>query len=930
MQHNITMKKSVLLILALLMQLSVVLAQGLRTVMSFNLTDVTFARFTEEVQKGSGVKIWTHAEWTDTLRVSINDDNIEVIDAVRQVLKGTSLTACVWNSDIVIIPGEGLPAILPSYEQEYIIDTSAKKAKKLTATEERYITGRKPGVIQTLRIGRSGGSMKGSKARIIGRVLDNNNGEPLINATMYIAEIRTGAVTDLNGYFTIMLKPGKYNAVFEILGYEKTRYLIDVLSDGEIKVALNSAVIEMKEFVVYGDRQMNIKAKDPGLDKISMKSVRELPMLMGERDILKVSSMLPGIVSTGEGASGLNVRGGGSDQNAFYINKIPIYNTSHLFGFFPAFNSDIIKDFSIYKGHIPAQYGGRLSSVFNIVTRQGNRKRFTAHGGLSPITGNIVVEGPIKKDTSSILLSLRSSYSDWLLKRIEDPSIRASSANFNDVAASVNYDLNKTQMSVFVYHSDDRFRLADITEYAYSNNGTSFNLIQIFSNRLRGEFSLIGSQYDFKTTDTQDESSAYKHAYKMGHYEARADFKHMISDVHTLDYGADFIIYKLDKGQVNPYGESSIRILVDHGKEQGVEGALYLSDSYDVLPWMNLTAGMRYALFMPIGKQTVYNYFDGLPLDARYTSDTLEFGNNEIIKRYSQPDVRVAVNIETDVNGSIKLAFNQMHQNLFMLNNTITVAPNTQWKLADYHLEPSRSEQFSAGVFRILGQTGLEASIEGYYKRSSNYPEFKDGANFLENPRAETNVLQGEQNALGLEFFLKRSSRKLEGWISYTYSRTTTKVDGANPWDKVNNGELFPSNFDIPNAVNAVLNYHFTRRITMSSVIAYQTGKPITYPVSIYYINGVPYLDYSKRNAYRIPDYFRTDLSLTIEGNLKKNKLLHSSFIFSVYNLTGRANPYSVYFRTDNGRIRSFRYSVIGVPILTATWIFKLGNYASD
>jgi len=931
LQYTPAKMKSFIIFIQLFLLVTLASADGPDKVISCHLNNASFSEFSGTVFRETGVKIFFQEEWVKNIRVTLDADSISVIQAVKMAIKGSGLEVSVWNSNLVLLPGEQLITQLPSFEPLSInIDNEDQKEKTLTASEERYITGRMADVIETIRIGKAGGVKNNTKCKILGRVLDEDTGEPVFYATMYIPEIKTGAVSDNNGFFSIMLKPGRYNALFEFLGYEKKRYLLEVLSDGNFTINMKRAVIQMKEFVVYGDRQMNIKAKDAGLDKISMKTIKELPMMMGERDILNISAMLPGIINTGEGSAGLNVRGGSSDQNAFYINKIPIYNTSHLFGFFPAFNSDIIKDFSIYKGHIPAQYGGRLSSVFNIITRQGNRKHFTVHGGVSPITGNIVVEGPLKKDTCSFLLSARSSYSDWILKYIQDPTIRASSANFNDFSGGVNYDIQKTQMSLFVYHSSDRFRLSDINNYAYSNSGASLTFSHRYSNSLRGEYALIASQYKFSTTDKQEVSSAYEHAYEMGHYEAKADFKHVVNEKNTLDYGADLLLYQLDRGTVMPYGKKSMRVPVALGKEQGLESALYISDSYDPLPWLNLTAGFRYALFTPMGAKTVYTYTPGSPLDIRYINDTLEYGNNEAIRWYSEPDIRAAVNIETDENGSVKLAFNQMHQNLFMLNNTITVAPNSQWKLADYHLQPSKSNQVSLGIFRILAESGLETSVEVYYKRTLNYPDFKDGADFLRSALVETTVLQGTQKAYGLEFFLKRSSRKVEGWVSYTYSRSIVKVDGDYQWDRINNGDAFPANFDIPHALNIVLSYHLTRRITFSSIIAYQTGKPITYPVSVYYIDGVPTLDYSSRNAYRIPDYFRSDISMTIEGNLRRNKILHSSLILSLYNLTGRENPYSVYFKTSNGRIKSYQYSVIGVPIFTATWIFKFGNYASD
>ena len=923
--------KSGLLLILLLQFGSPLQAQGPGKVIACHLRNISFAEFCDVVLRQTGVNIYYNEDWVNKMSVTLDSGSITVLSAVRHVITGSDLEVSVWHNDLVILPRVKILTKLPSYEQPVKTDSTARQKEfSITESEKRYITGRKPGVTQTVTIGQPGADRSTSRARVLGRVLDDETGEPMNFVTVYITEKKTGAVTDVNGFFNIALAPGTYNVLIEYLGYEKEKYLFEILSDGSFTVRMKKAAIQLKEVVVSGERQDNIRTTDPGLDRMSMKSVRGLPMMMGERDIMNVSVTLPGIVSVSEGGTGLNVRGSGSDQNAFYINKIPIYNTSHLFGFFPAFNSDIIKDLSIYKGHIPAQYGGRLASVFNITTRQGNRKRFTAHGGISPITGNIVLEGPLKKDTSSFLFSARSSYSDWILSRIKDPVISASSANFNDFSGGVNWDIQKTQLSLFLYNSYDHFRLSDINSYSYSNSGASLIIGHNYTNSLRGELALVGSQYGFSTIDKQEISSAYEHGYKMDHYETRVNFKQLLSQKNSLEYGADLIFYKLDRGNVLPYGEKSLRSKVALGTDKGIESSLYISDSYDVTTRINLNLGIRYTLFTPVGPVTTYKYARGAPRDIRYIEDTLTFGMNKPIRWYNEPDLRAAVNIETDKEGSIKLAFNQMHQNLFMLNTTITVAPDAQWKLADYHLLPSKSNQISLGVFRTIPKNGLETSVEVYYKRTYNYSEFKDGADFLKNPLVETSVLQGDHKAYGIEFYVKRSRRKLEGWLSYTYSRSLIQVNGDHSWNRINDGEVYPANFDVPHSFNAVLNYYFTRRIFFSSIFTYQTGKPITYPESVYYINGAPYLDYSKRNAYKIPDYLRADFSLTLEGDLRKNKFLHNSFILSLYNAAGRKNPYSVYFKTENGRISSYQYSVIGVPILTATWIFKLGNYASE
>ncbi|NVO20885.1 MAG: TonB-dependent receptor [Bacteroidetes bacterium] len=891
----------------------------------------TFTDFCEAIQKETGITVFYKADWVKDLKVNIQSDSISILSAVNLALSGSDFKAYIWHDNLVVMPRDALIDKLPDFDtQTNGSATSSQQSAGISPSEERYLTGRKQDEEEIITVGKPGKIKSGSRVSVMGRIKDEDSGEPVVGATLFIEELKTGIATDLSGFLTIVVPVGKYNVQFEHIGNKKKHCQLIVLSEGSFTISLKKTVIEMQEVVIYGDKQMNMRLKDAGLEKISMRAIKELPMMMGERDILKVSVTLPGIVSEGEGATGLNVRGGSSDQNAFYLNKIPIYNTAHLFGFLPAFNSDIIKDFSIYKGYIPAQYGGRLSSVFNIITRQGNRKHFTAHGGISPVSGNIVLEGPIKKDTCSFLISARSTYSDWILAAIKDPDIRQSHAWFNDLSASVNYDIQKTQIALFAYHSKDQFKLSDINRYQYANNGVSLSFSHNYTNLFRSEFSLVGSQYSFSTVDNHEVSSAYKQGYKMGHYEAKLEFKHLLSDQHSLNYGAGMIFYKLNRGTVEPYGDSSFRKRTDLTDEQGLESSLFISDAYEINRRFTASLGLRYTLFTPLGPESVYHYQPGMPMEIKTISDTVLFTKNKPIKWYSEPEIRASLNIKTDAEGSIKIAFNQMHQNLFMLNNSIVIAPNTQWKLADYHLAPSMSNQVSLGVFRTMPKSYLETSVEVFYKLTSGTPEFKDGADFLDNPLPETSILQGSQKAWGVEFFLKRSSRKLEGWLSYTYSHSIIQVNGDKDWDKINGGFAYPANHDIPHSMNMVLTYHVNRRITFSSIITYQTGKPVTYPVAVYYVDGLPYLDFSKRNAYRIPDYFRADGSITLEGNLKMHKLIHSLFTFSVYNATGRANAYSVFFRTENGNIRSYQYSVIGVPIFTITWVFKLGNYASE
>ncbi|MGB8492070.1 MAG: carboxypeptidase-like regulatory domain-containing protein, partial [Bacteroidales bacterium] len=495
-------------------------------VISCHFRNISFTEFCNEVLRQADVKIYYKDAWVNDLKANLDTDSITVLSAVKQVIEGSGLELSVWKNDLVLLPGKKLLADLPLFEQKADPNPVVKQEEQLvTESEERYITGRIPEVTQAITIGHPGINVGNSRVKVSGRVLDYETGEPINYVSFYISETKNGVVSDLTGFFTLALFPGKYNVQIQLIGYETEKYLLDVLSAGSLNVRMKKKAFQMNEVVVNGERQSDIRIKDPGLDKISIKSIRSLPMMMGDRDILKVSGTLPGIVSVGEGNAGLNVRGGGFDQNALYINRIPVYNTSHMFGFFPSFNSDIVKDFSIYKGHIPAEYGGRLASVFNITTRQGNRKRFTAHGSLSPVIGNIVLEGPLKKDTASFILSARTSYSDLLLSMIKDSTIKASRANFNDLSGGVNWDFKNTQASLFVYHSYDHFRLSTINTYDYSNSGASLILGHTFRKSLRGELALVGSGYNFSTVDKLQISSAYQHSYEMNHYEMRAAFK---------------------------------------------------------------------------------------------------------------------------------------------------------------------------------------------------------------------------------------------------------------------------------------------------------------------------------------------------------------------------------------------------------------------
>jgi hypothetical protein len=892
---------------------------------SIDVKDMAFEQFAELVEQKTHLQIIFKTTWVTDLKVSVNAQQQNVVTLVKSVLPAEEFNVVQWNDFIVILKDDHLIEDLPEYDKISVVNEGADEKSN---AETDFIKGRKADLMK-IKVGKSNYQNTGEKVQINGIVVDAITGEPVENATLYIIVLKKGAITNQQGDLEMVLPPGKYAAEFECLGMKTVNCQLEVMSEGSFKLKMEMQKFDIREVAIYGDRQMSFREKDPGLEKLNVKTIKELPTMMGESDIIRVSEMLPGVVSVGEGSAGLNVRGGGFDQNAFYFNKVAIYNTSHMFGFYPAFNTDIINDFSLYKGYIPARYGGRLSSIFNINARTGNKKKYTLHGGISPIAANITLEGPIKRDTASFFVNVRSSYSDWVLKRIDDYNIRNSEASFYDVTFSFDYDLPRTQFNIFGYRSQDYFKFSDINTYWYSNTGLSGTAGHSFSSKFRSDFSISASLYEYKTIDEQLESAAYEHEFKLAQYDFSADFSYAFNSNNILNFGANSVWYQLNQGQVLPFGDNSNRKPLDLGKEKGLETSFYISENFDPLPLLNIRAGFRFSFYSAFGPDTVYTYFDNGPKDERTINDTIFFGNGPI-KWYTFPEFRISLNYQTDENGSIKLAFNQMHQSIFMLNNTISISPNRPWKLSDYHLRPGRSYQFSAGVFRTSFRKDWEFSLEGFYKNAKDYTEFKDGVNFLGSSLVETTVLQGDLNSYGVEVLLKKYWPKINIWFAYTFSRSFVQVDGLHKWDQINDGVKYPSNFDIPHVVNAVFNYHISKRIVFSTTITYQTGRPATFPTSFYYIDGVPHLDYSNRNEYRIPDYFRTDISLTVEGNLKKKKLLHSTFHFSVYNLTSRENPYSVYFEEGLYGIQGIQYSVIGVPIFMITWIFKLGNYDAD
>jgi len=908
-------------------------AQENTQVISMELNRTGFAEFAKAVEDQTGIQFFYKEEWVKDVVVNLSAENMEIVSMINQVLLGSGLYFHYIHPDrMVILPEKKMATDLSHLTGPEREIGGSNEEDLLTGNGGKYLEGTKPEqIVQTIVVGSGRNGSSRSVARIRGRIRDVDSGEPVIGATMVETGTGKGSISDQHGMVTMSLRPGRYNVQFSFIGMETYLCQLDVRSDGDFQIEMQSAVIALNEVQIVGNHYRAINSTDVGVERLSMSSVKQMPLFMGENDVIKISKLLPGITSAGEASVGVNVRGGNADQNVFYINRMPIYNTSHMFGFLSAFNSDIIQDFSVYKGNVPVNYGGRLSSVFNIVTRKGNQKMFTAHAGISPVSAHATLEAPIKKDYASFLVSGRTSYSDWMLKRMEDPLIRDSKANFYDFSGAVSISPGeKNDFNAFYYQSFDRFAYGDISEYEYATRGGSLVWKHAYSPALSSTFTGTISDYTFANTDSYEISQAYQHRYNIKHNEFITEFSWVPALNHHINFGTNLIYYDLDRGKVLPSGESSLRIPVNLGFEKGIEGALFVSDNITLFPWLSLYAGLRYSFFSELGPQTVRLYEEGKPKTEATVIDSVQYANNEPVSFESGPEIRAAINIKMGQNTSIKFSYSQMRQYLFMLSNTVTISPTDQWKLSDYHIKPPKGNQYTTGVYHIWPRWGLSGSLEVYYKLTENIVEYKDGANFIGSPYTETSILQGKQEAYGAEFMLQKSAGRLDGWISYAYSRSFVQVKGNSELESINRGDPYPSNYDRPHVLNVIWSYHINRRLTISSNMIYMSGRPVTFPSSLYYIKDVVYIDFYAKNQVRVPDYFRVDASLSIEGNLKAQKKFHSTWSINVYNALGRNNPQSIFFEPQENYLKGFSFSVIGVPIFTVSWNIKMGNYESN
>ena len=772
-------------------------------------------------------------------------------------------------------------------------------------------------------IGSKNGKIASARPTVAGYLRDIKTGEPLMGASISVDTLSISKSSDQFGYYSLNLPKGRHIIRFSSAGMKDTRRQVMVYSDGKLNVDMDEFVASLKAVIVTADKTSNTRSVQMGVSKLNIQSIKQVPVVFGEADVLRVLLTLPGVTSVGEGSNGFNVRGGAADQNLILYNDATVYNPSHMFGFFSAFDPDLVKSVELYKSAIPEKYGGRLSSVLDVDIKDGNNKKWTGSAGISPLTSKFSIEGPIQKEKTSVIAGFRTTYSDWLLHQIPSSNYTNSTANFYDASIHFSHIINaKNTLYLMGYLSSDNFNLDGDTTYAYANRNANLKWKHNFSNSSFAVFTTGIDHYQYAVSSTKVPVNAYKLSFDINQIYLRADFSYSPNNIHSISYGLNSVYYQLHPGTLSPDGPKSLVQTNSIHPEQALETALFLGDQVTFSQNFSVNAGIRYNIYYYLGPNQVYQYVPGLPRETFTIKDTISYASGNI-KTYALPEIRISARYSLNNSSSLKFSFNTMTQFIHVISNTTNISPTDIWKLSDPNIKPQRGQQISFGFYKNFRQNSIETSIEVYYKKMQDYLDYKSGATLLLNHHLETDVFETQGRAYGIEVLLKKTTGKINGWISYTYSRTMLKQDDPLAGELINNGNYYPASFDKPNMVNFIGNYRFSHRYSLSLNIVYSTGRPITLPLAIVYQAGAPTLYYSDRNQYRIPDYFRTDISVNMDGNHKVNKKTHNSWSFGIYNVTGRQNAYSVYFVQQNGKVKGYQLSIFGSPIPFITYYIK-------
>lgn len=752
-----------------------------------------------------------------------------------------------------------------------------------------------------------------TKFSVHGTIRSAKTGETIIGATVTIAGGAAATISNEYGFYSLTLPAGQYTLQFSAIGSKTTQVPIDLTKDTQLSPALEEDSSELAGVTVTARAPAtNRKSPQMSVERINVQSVRNLPVIFGERDILKTMQLLPGVKSAGEGNSGFYVRGGTADQNLILLDEAPVYNPSHLLGFFSTFNSDAIKNVTLYKGAMPAQYGGRLSSVVDVKMNDGNNQDVDVSGGIGLIASRLMVEGPLQKGRSSFLISGRRTYADLFLHWFGDSSLRKASIYFYDLNTKLNFRLGeKDQLFLSGYFGRDVLSQQDLAGIDWGNTTGTLRWNHLFNEKLFSNTSLIYSNYDYKII-SNTLATNYHIRSRIRDWNLKEEAQWYANARNTLTFGLNAIYHTIKPGEIS-VGSESGTISEDLQDRYSLESALYASNTWRVSNRWGLTYGLRLSVFTILGEGDYYN----LDADGEVT-DTLHYKRGEVVKTYIDPEPRLAASYQLNQNSTLKLSYTRNVQNLHLLTNSTSASPTDKWVANTNIIKPEKADQLAVGYYQVLSDSRYELNIEAYYKIMQNVIDYRNGAQVYTNEPIETQLLFGKGRAYGLEFLFKKKTGRLNGWISYTLSKTERLIEG------VNNNKWYNARQDRTHDIAIVGMYQLNKKWTLSANWIYYTGDAVTYPSGKYRLDNEVYFYFSERNGYRMPNYHRLDVGATRQ--LKKRKNFSSELNFSLFNAYGHANAYQVSFReseTDPSKTEAVQTSLFTfVPSITYNFKF--------
>ena len=756
---------------------------------------------------------------------------------------------------------------------------------------------------------------KSDRKIISGHIKDAENGETLIGATLFVKKSAVGTISNNYGFYSITLSPGMYTLSYSFIGYQNVEKQIDLTDNMVIEIELMPETENLQEVMVTAEKaNKNITRVEMGVEKLQPKTIKSIPALMGEVDLIKAIQLLPGVQSTSEGGSGFSVRGGTPDQNLILLDEATVYNASHLMGFFSVFNNDAVNDLKLYKGDVPAQYGGRLSSLLDVRMKDGNSKKFSGAGGIGTISSRLTLEGPIKKDQTTFLLSGRRSYMDLFLPLSSDEDVKDSKLYFYDANMKLSHHFNENnRLFVSGYLGRDVMKSPDF-RMGFGNKTFSLRWNHIFNQKLFMNLTTVWSRYDYELGTSEDKPESWIWESSLEDLGLRADFSYFISPDHSLQFGLQSFYHGFNPGSARGLGEQSVFSEYTVEKNYALEHAGYLSQQLKIGEKLILKYGLRASLFQNIGEATVYHFDENYQM-----TDSTHYESGDVYKNYFGLEPRLGVNYLISNNLSVKFNYNRSRQNIQQASNSTAGSPLDVWFPASPNVKPQVADQFALGFFRNFKDGVYQASVEGYYKNMKNTIDFADHADLLLNKHMEGELRVGKSKAYGLEFLLKKTEGKLTGWMGYTLSRSERTISG------INDGETYIAPYDKPHDFSTVMNYEISKRVSVSANWLYASGQPVTLPVQRYEINGslVPY--YSERNGARYDNYHRLDLSLTLQNRNKHHRPWTGEWVFSVYNIYNRKNTWVLNFLQDeNNPKETYAEKTYLFPVIpSVTYNFK-------